>query len=356
MHQYRILITSAAGPAGVNFIRSLKHAEQNIFILGVDTNPLHLPWISNPEDPSSQVDIARVVPRCDNKKYLPTLNRLIKTYQISLVYAQSDTEVGFLSENRKKLKAPVILPSPRTVRICQDKMLSGKIWHSSGLPIAKTIKITNDKSIDLAEKEFGYPYWLRSSRGAGGQGSTRVDNKLTATSWLQYWQARQVDWTFIAQEFLPGPIIAFQSVWNRGQLITSQARERIEYLYPYLAPSGITGTPVIARTIHNDKVNKMATRAIQAIDKKATGAFCVDLRLNQNNIPIPTEINVGRFFTTSFFFTKAGINMPLLLIKIGHKERIPAQRKYNAVPADLYWCRHIDCPWTLRKKSELAIS
>lgn len=356
MRQYRILVTSAAGPAGVNFIRSLKHAQQNIFIVGADTNPLHLPWITNPEDPSSQVDIARVVPRCNHKNYLPALNRLIKTYRISLVYAQSDTEVGFLSENRQRLKAPVILPSLRTVRICQDKMLSGQIWHRAGLPIARTIEVTDAKSIVLAEKEFGYPYWLRSSRGAGGQGSTRVDNKTTATSWLQYWHARQVNWTFIAQEFLPGSIIAFQSIWQNGQLITSQARERIEYLYPYLAPSGITGTPVVARTIHNNQVNKMATQAILAIDNNATGAFCVDLRLNKNNTPVPTEINVGRFFTTSFFFTKAGINMPLILMNIAHGDKIPPLPKYNAVPANLYWCRHIDCPWTLVKKSALVRS
>lgn len=105
-------------------------------------------------------------------------------------------------------------------------------------------------------------------------------------------------------------------------------------------------------TIHDDAVNDVATRAVKSIDKKATGIFCVDLRADKSNNPVPTEINAGRFFTTSYFFTKAGINMPYYYVKLAFGEEIPELPKYNAVPKGIYWIRHIDAPAVLVKNGK----
>lgn len=100
---------------------------------------------------------------------------------------------------------------------------------------------------------------------------------------------------------------------KEAEELVELARERIEYIYPYLAPSGITNTPVIAVTIHREDVNRIATECIKAIDQNATGIFCVDLKENKDGVPCPTEINAERFFTTSYFFTKAGINSAVIM-------------------------------------------
>ena len=132
----------------------------------------------------------------------------------------------------------------------------------------------------------------------------------------------------------------------------SQARERLEYLYPYLAPSGVTNTPVVAVTINRDDINNVATEAVTSIDKNANGIFCVDMKEDPEGIFRPTEINVGRFFTTSYFFTKAGINMPYYYVKLAYNEEIPKFPKYNILPEGLYWIRHIDSPAVLVKEGE----
>ena len=41
-------------------------------------------------------------------------------------------------------------------------------------------------------------------------------------------------WKFIAQEYLPGKNVAVHTLWKKGELIVAQARERLEYIYPYL--------------------------------------------------------------------------------------------------------------------------
>jgi carbamoyl-phosphate synthase large subunit len=345
---HRILLTGSGGPAGVNVIKSLKESERPPFIVGVDTNEYHI------EFARPLVDAVSLVPRCSSKEYVPVLNELIEKYQIDFIHPQPDVEVRAVSENREKLKAKNFLPPKETVRICQDKHASASIWKEHGFPSVESLILRPDHledDIHLAFEKFGSKLWIRATEGAGGIGSTPVEKPEVALNWINYWYGRGKDWKFIAQEYLPGDNIAFQSVWKNGEIITSQARERVEYIYPYLAPSGVTGTPVVARTIHNDKLNEMATKAVLSIDKNATGVFCVDIKFDKGGLPMPTEINVGRFFTTSYFFSHAATvykreyaNMPALMLKLAFDEPIPENiLKYNALPNNVYWIRHIDC-------------
>lgn len=338
----RIIITGAGGPAGVNFINSLRLAPEPFYIVALDTNPFHLEWANANEK--------HVIPRWDNKNYIAYLKQIIKKTDAEFLHSQPDKEVRIISENRENLRIRTFLPSKESIQTCQDKYLSATHWKKLGVHSLETLYVSaNIKSLRRAAKLFGYPYWLRASQGASSRGSTPVPNFTTAQSWIQYWRARGTNWKFIAQKLLPGRNIAFQSLWKNGKLITSQARERIEYIYPQLAPSGITNTPIIARTVHDNRINEIAQKAVLAIDPAASGIFCVDLKEDEMHNPVPTEINCGRFFTTSFFFTKAGINMPYLYIKLAFNEKIPATPTINAVPPNWYWLRHIDCPAILVK-------
>ena len=343
----RILVTGCGGPAGVNFVKSLRHAPEKFFIVGTDTNKYHIEW--------PDLDERCLVPRCDDPRYIDLLNNIIKNFDIEFVHPQPDVEVKTISENREKINAMAFLPKKKTIRVCQDKFLSAEMWKKHDIPSVKAIQLRDDyleEDLEKAFNEFGDTVWIRAKEGAGGKGSTPANNVETAMHWIKYWRSRGKDWKFIAQEYLPGKNIAFQSVWKDGEIVTSQARERLEYIYPHLAPSGITGTPSVSVTIHRDDVNEMATKAVLAIDKEATGIFCVDLKENKEGEPVPTEINAGRFFTTSFFFTKAGINMPYIYVKLAYKEKIPEMKKYNALPAGLYWIRHIDAGHLLMREGE----
>jgi carbamoyl-phosphate synthase large subunit len=330
----RILVTGAGGPAGVNFIKSLRIAPEKFFIVGSDMNKY---YIELPD-----VDLRYLAPRCDDPTYTDYLNEIIKKHEIEMVHPQPDVEVRAVSENREKIKAMTFLPRKETIRTCQDKFESAKIWHRKGIPVAKTIAITDDRSIRKAAEELGFPFWIRATSGAGGKGSTPCHNIETALSWISYWRARGEDWDFIAQEYLPGRNLAFHSLWKDGELVVSQVRERLEYIYPYLAPSGITGTPSVAVTVDRPDVDKIATDCVLAIDSKPSGIMCVDLKERKNGTPCPTEINSGRFFTTSFFFPKAGLNLPHIYVKLAFDEKIPPMKKYNALGAGIYWIRHMD--------------
>lgn len=340
----RILVTDAGGPPGVNFINSLRYSGEKIYIVGTDIDKRHLEW--------PDVDKAYVCPyRADNPEYINWLNKLIDKERIEFIHSQSDVSVKYLSKNRDKIKAKTFLPKPQTIRICQDKFLTAKVINN-GLGENNTLFIVNDKSIQIAGETLGYPYWMRARYGAGGRGSSKIDNYEMGIHWFNYWKTRKVGWEFIAQRYLSGRDYAFQSLWNNGELITSQARIRLELIYAYLAPSFKTGSPTIAKTVHRDDINETATKAIKTIDKYATGIFCADLTEDENGMPVVSEINPARFFTTSFFFTRAGVNMPYYYLKLGYGEELPELKPYNSIEKDIYWIRHIDCPNLLIKEGD----
>ncbi|GAB4316795.1 MAG: hypothetical protein Kow0069_19220 [Promethearchaeota archaeon] len=354
----KVLVTGAGGPAGNNVVRSLRSADEPMRIYGTDINPFHL------EYSRELLDGIFLVPRCTNEDYLPRLNQVIDETGVDLVHPQPDVEVKVISENRERLHAKTFLPSKKTIATLQDKFESARVWEREGFPTAKAVEVRADhleEDLRAAFDQLGNELWIRAKRGAGGTGSTPASNPETAIHWIRYWQSRGRDWEFIAQEKLPGRNLAFQSVWNEGELVTSQARERLEYIYPYLAPSGVTGTPVVARTIHDERVNKMATKAVLAIDSNPTGVFCVDLKEDSQGNPVPTEINAGRFFTTSYFYTAAGLrygrwyaNMPYLVVKLAAGDPLPGPiPKYDALPAGVYWIRHIDCGQHLLEEGEI---
>jgi carbamoylphosphate synthase large subunit len=349
----KIIVTGAGGPASINFIASLKIAPEKIYIVGIDANKfrIHL----------APTDSRFVVPNATDSGYIDALNEIILKENIDFVHAQPDIEVKILSENREKIEANVFLPSKETVRICQDKLESSKVWLRKGIPTAKTIEVKSEKDIERAFEEYGSPIWIRARHGAGGKGSTPAYNIETAVSWIKYWNARGEKLEFIAQEYLGGRDIAFHSIWRDGELIVSMARERLEYIYPSLAPSGVTGTPAVQKTIHDEKVNRIAIEAILAIDPHFNGIACVDLKENSEGIPCVTEINAGRMFTTSFFFSYASKmlygdyrgNFPYIYLKIAYGEKIFNLPKFNVLPENLYWIRHIDASARLLRDNEI---
>ena len=350
----RILITGAGGPAGVNFTQSLRIAPEKMFLVGTEANQYYANLATT--------DKVSVVPKATASDYIIKINEIIEKEKIEFVHPQPDVEVETVSENREKLNANTFLPSKDAVRVCQDKLESAKRWKRKGIPAAKTVELKSEADIEKAFGELGAPLWIRAKRGAGGKGSTPADSLETALSWISYWKSRNKGWEFIAQEWLRGRNVGFHSLWKDGELVTSMARERLQYIYPHLAPSGITGTPSVQRTIHDNKVNKIATEAVLAIDTDFNGIACVDLKENDKEIPCATEINAGRMFTTSFFFSYASkkllnnyyANFPYLYTKLAYRENIPDIPKHNILLQELYWIRHIDAPARLVKAGKVV--
>lgn len=334
----RILVLGAGGPAGVNFIRSLRDVG-GYRIHAWDSNPHHLEW--------PDADVRYLCPS-DPDELVTRLRGYCDIHSIDVVHAQPDSLVRLLGANRR-LPAKTFLPSQQAIETCQDKRASLRAWKAAGLR-SGAHGIATAEDLTIGAERFGLPFWLRATEGAGGRGSTLVESVAQGEAWIAYWRARGVTWRFIAEEYLPGRNLAWMSVWRDGVLITSAARERLEYIYPGAAPSGVTGTTAVSRSIADAAVNEAAQRSVLAIDPRPDGVYCVDLKEDAAGRPCPTEINPGRFFTVSDFATALGVNMPDIYCRLALGLPFTAPAQLDAAPAGYLWMRHIDCPAVLRRE------
>lgn len=340
----RILVTGAGGSAAANFVASLRLADEEFYVVGADRQPYHLEL--------ADVQARYLVPAASDPAYLDALNRIVERERVEFVHPQPDVEVAALSEERDRLQARLLLPRRETLRTCQDKMALASTLRSACVPVGESFPLTDRDSLreGFAQlRERHERVWLRATRGAGGRASLPVTRVEQAEAWIAYWEELRglSIRDFMLVEFLPGREFAFQSLWDRGKLITSQARERVQYLFGYLTPSGQTSSPSVAVTVHRPDVNEIASRAVLAVDPEATGVFCVDLKEDAAGVPCVTEINAGRFFTTSNFLAQAGSNMPYYYVKLAYGEPLPDLPQFDAVPAGYYWVRMMDMGYRL---------
>jgi len=333
MKQKRILITGAGGSPSTNFIRSLRQSKEKFFIIGADCNKYYLQ--------RAETDKRFLVPYADDKAYIPILKQIINKTKAELVYSQPDQEIFVISKNRDKIGARVFLPRHKVIKLCQNKLESNKKWKEAGLRVPRTVLVRNSIDLKKAFKNFSKPVWLRAivSPG-GGKGSFYTDHFDVAKAWLKHCKG----WgNFTAAECLMPDSITWLSIWKDGELIVAQGRKRLYWEFGNRAPSGVTGLTGTGVTVSDKKLDIVAQKVIKAVDDCPNGIYAVDLTFDKQGIPNPTEINIGRFFTTHLFFTEAGLNMPYIFVKLAFDEKIPKLRKkINPLKPGLAWVRGMD--------------
>lgn len=332
----RILVTGAGGSPSVNFTRSLRQSDEEYYIVGTDADKYYLQ--------RAEVDARYLAPLASHEKYIDFLNYIIDKEKIEFVHAQNDVEVAFLSENREKLHAKTFFPKKETVKILQDKFESFKVWEKAGIKVPDTKLITRDTDLQELLDGFGGSMWIRAISGAGGRGSLPVHNAAEAKNWLDFNEKNGAwDGNFTAAELLQPETVTWMSIWKDGELVVAQGRERLYWELAKISPSGVTGATGTGVTYSDPKLDEIARKAVLSIDPKPDGLFGVDMAYDKNKVPNPTEINIGRFFTTHQFFTDAGLNMPEIFVKLAYGEPIPELKSnLNPLPGGLVWIRGMD--------------
>lgn len=347
MKPARILITGAGGSAAHNFVDALKLSSTDYYLVGTDTRPYHLEL--------AQTDQKYLVPPVSDPGYLPTMNKIIDREKIDLVHTQPDVEVAFLAQYRDKLNAKVFLPPTSEIDLCHDKLRFNEVLKQAGVGVPEAYHLVDDNAVEravVALRENHSKVWVRAIRGAGSKASLPISSAAQAKAWIAYWVSekglRPED--FMASQFLPGREFAWQSLWHEGKLVSSQGRERVEYVFGNLTPSGQTSSPSVARTVSRQDVNAVSEAAVRAVSRRPHGVYGVDMKEDEAGRPLVTEINIGRFFTTSNFFAHAGLNLPEMYVRLGLGQAVGRDvQQYNPLPDDLYWVRMMDMGYKLVK-------
>jgi carbamoyl-phosphate synthase large subunit len=343
----RIHIGGAGGAPSNNVIRSLRDSARGHYLIGASSVPSDLLL--------ADVDEKYVVPNATEPAYRSTILDLLARTRPSLMHVQSDYEVRVVSQLRSEIQAlgvRLFLPSPETVENCVDKEKSYRIWAAAGLRVPRTILLETPEDLKRAFSVLGTRIWIRATEGGGGRGALPTASFDFGRAWIDEYRG----WgCFTAAELLTDRSVTWQSIWYEGSLVVAQARRRHRWNYGNRTLSGVTGITGVGETCSDEDVTRVALDAIAAIDARPHGVFCVDMTYDRSGAPNPTEINIGRFFTTSYFFTKAGLNFPEIYCDLALEGRFPSlSRTINPLPDGLVWIRGMDVAPVLTTREELA--
>jgi carbamoylphosphate synthase large subunit len=334
----RLLIMSAGTGTSNNLIRSLKAGDPSLSTVGCHADRFILK--------KSLAARNHLLPPFSHSEFLDALRRVIEAERIDLLVPNTDPDVKVVSDQRAAIPCRTFLPRKAVIDLCQDKYELTAFLRSRGIPAPLTYPVTDLDEIDqLCERLAPYSrLWCRIRMGNASMGATPVKNPEQARSWIRYWEdLRGVPITaFTLSQYLPGRDYSCQSVWKNGALATMKMSERLSYLGGANNPSGVSSTPAVAKTVFEPRVIDVCSAAIRAIDGKASGVFCFDLKEDADGRPCVTEINAGRFAMITNIYDLAGKpNMATTYVGLAFAEPVEMGEPL-AFAEDYYLVRDLD--------------
>ena len=331
----KIYIGGAGGAPSNGFIRSLRESSRSDYLIGTSCVPSDLFF--------ADVDEKYVVPPALDERYATEIIPLIRKINPDFIHLQNDFEIRAISRLRRHLDEMGIkyfMPSSAVIENCVDKQKSYEIWKSNGITVPGTILLKTPRDLCKAFDLFGKKIWIRAIEGGAGRGALPTDNYNFAKIWIDHFNGWGV---FTAAELLSKETVTWLSIWFEGELVVAQSRKRLSWSFGNRTLSGVTGITGVGQTISNSVVDRVSQDAILSIDNRPHGIYGVDMAYDDADFPNPTEINISRFFTTHYFFTKAGLNMPAIYCNIALDGEFPSlDKKINPLPDDLIWIRGMD--------------
>lgn len=150
------IITGANGDIAISICEILKIIRPNARLIGTD---IQGQW------PALDVfDEVRIIPKSNDKNYVPELKNIQNEFQSSIIIPTSEPELRFFAKNKEKQKGLNILMNDGELIItCMDKLNSIKWLESIGLTAPKTGMLIDADETDL-------PIMAKPRFGAGSRG------------------------------------------------------------------------------------------------------------------------------------------------------------------------------------------
>jgi hypothetical protein len=333
----RVLVTDAGSGASNNLARSLRAGEADVVLVGCHADAFLLR--------NASTDRKYLVPPARDPRFADAIARVVERERIDLIVPNTDAAVVALSDARRRFPDRLFLPRRGVVDLCQDKLALARRLAAHGIPVPTTVAVRAGGGLAAAFRRLRpAPVWCRIRTGSGSRGAAPMLTAGHARSWIAYWGAMRgvTPDQFTLAEYLPGRDFACQMLWRDGGLVLAKTCERLSYFGGGGQPSGRSSIAALAKTVREPAVVDVCARAVRALDRRASGAFSVDLKENRDGVPCITEINVGRFITLMNLLDLTGKhNMTSTYVRLGLGEPVELRDEYDA-PDDHYFVRDVD--------------
>lgn len=359
---FYLLLLNSDNSTGTGFAKSLHLSRENrtdFHVIGTSTHAGRAHLTCN--------DYTVLVSKEINDDPLSTTKHVQDRLGIkaSLVYQTKSAEPMLkLSAFRDIL--PTYLPPPELLKITEDKYATYAQLHAHGFPVPYTKLLKKPDDVHSAMKECRVPmYWVRASTGQGGAGSLSsadaaeiVGHVTEHDGWGRFiiaeklpidvarsWQER------LSDHLYPGEMVTWIALYDEGRLIAAQSRKRLYFEHTKLSTTGVGYTGGVM-SLRNDAITELSDAIVRCFGCNPHGPFGIDYVIGNDGEPKVTEVQAGRFHSTTYFLSLVGLNFPRLLLDV-FRGGVLSPPKIDPVPPGVVWLQRFGSDDTLRYRDEL---
>lgn len=250
-----------------------------------------------------------------------TIISIVQQYNVDFIMPYDELEIREVTIHRSALSqyAPCVLGTDSVYfDIGIHKLHLAKFLTSKGIPCPPFATLDNIEQQEQLIKEVGFPLLLKPVRMASGRMIQKVHNQQALNDIIL--QNNENLSNFMLQPFIIGNDVTCNVICREGDIVCYTIQES-----PVKTGSNFYNNDTIC--FHDDTI---VLSSISSMMKALNwnGVACIDMRRNaQTKKVYVLEIN-GRFWASVLpSFVKAGINFPLILLKLstGQHVEIPRQ-------------------------------
>ncbi len=164
-----VLVTGAGAGVGQSIIKSLKLSNLKIRIISADNSHLAAGLYRS--------DAAYLIPKYDEKDYIPRIIEICKKERVNVVLIGTDVELGIIAKNKKYIEsgtgAYAAVSHPETVAIADDKWKTAEFLKKNGFPYPRSWSGPNEKALE----KLKYPVIVKPRIGARSIGFKIINTR-----------------------------------------------------------------------------------------------------------------------------------------------------------------------------------
>jgi carbamoyl-phosphate synthase large subunit len=307
-----VMVTAAGSAPAVAVIQALRQqSEIPVRVVAADMDPLSVGFHLTPE--------RALIPAASDPDFIPRVLQVCQQHDVTVLFPIIDEELQTFADHAPAFRESgiqVVTNAPETVRVAKDKWLTYLWCRRHGVRMPRTWTPAQ------REHSLSFPVMVKPRAGRGSVGVHLVRSERELEDEL----ARGGD--LIIQEYVEGPEFTVDILTDpEGRVLSAVPRERL------MTKAGMC---VKGRTVSRPQLLELSVHVAEAFPLTPRG----NLQFKQSRrdgeyylIEVNPKFGAGLPITIA-----AGVNMPLLLLKILQGERVaPMVGQFRS---DLVMLRH----------------
>ncbi|MEO5361160.1 MAG: ATP-grasp domain-containing protein [Nitrospirota bacterium] len=314
MAAHRVLITAIGGNIGQGILKSLRAANRDYYIVGIDMHPLSAGF--------SLADAYYTVSKTGSPTFYAEIKDIITKEHIEAIYVCVPPELEYFSLQkeiiRQELGVEVFVNPVEVVRIGSDKLLTSEFLKNNSFPYPETHIADDDVAVERMISAYGFPLIMKPRLGSSSK------NIFIVRSLKEIEAAKTLAPDMLIQRYLVG---------DDAEYTATTVADKKVFASIVLHRDLLAGTTFRTELIQDDSITAQITAIANALG--TTGACNFQFRLLDGQVYV-FEIN-PRFSGTNGIRYLYGFNDAEMVFEVFKLNLTGYQPKLHPAVVLRYW-------------------